>query len=186
MAILTSPPRSKGGFRASFLGMSTLMSDLASQVVEAGGTLRFATRVVRVSQPPEGGWDVTTTPNDTTRSNVVASSAPFPSFVGRMEETEGVETRHYEKLIVATGYFSTPSVPDCAVSFLLQPSENAPDRFAVHSLGMSRGDVRARMAEAEGRKRVVVVGASKSAWDIAVEMSKAGFSFFLFSEIGRY
>jgi glycine/D-amino acid oxidase-like deaminating enzyme len=156
--------------------MSTLMNSLAGQVEKAGGKFRYSTSVVHVEQPSQGGWDVTTYPGDPADNKVVSSSAPLPSFVEGRNSVEKVTTttKHFDKIVVATGAFSTPSVPSCALPHLLQPTDvpKKGEGFTIHSSDVSRKDVQATLDEENGLEKVVVVGASKSAFDIAVELSK--------------
>ncbi|GAA6041199.1 hypothetical protein JCM8097_008339 [Rhodosporidiobolus ruineniae] len=146
-----------GGFRASSTGMAAVMDSHFQQVSSCpSASFRFSTRVVRVEQPEHGGWNVTSTPISPGGFPPASSSSdPLPSFDATSAKQTGgsgtTKIQHYDKLIIATGSFSSPSVPACAVPKSVQ-----------HALSGER------------KRRVVVVGASKSSLDAAEQLAQKG------------
>src|SRR5205814_7106475 len=89
--------------------------------------INFGATVERV-QPQEGGWDVT---------------------------ARGAEPRHFDWVVVASGHYWDPAIPDLPGEF---------DGTTMHTRDY-------RKADAFVGKRVVVVGGAQSALDIVAEIS---------------
>lgn len=153
--------------------MVHVMEHAARQVTALGAELRTLCNVTSATQPsgPGSGWDITV---------VTLPSPSTPAF------KLGTSTDHYDKLIIATGSFSDPAVPSFARPFLLPPratlayeavklEEDTP--FAIHTSHLSEPVVqRALMAK---KRKVIVVGASKSALDASERLALVSILFLL-------
>lgn len=147
--------------------MIHVMEHAARQVISLGAELRTLCNITSATQPsgPGSGWDITaaTLPSPSTRNPAFESNA---------------STEHYDKLIIATGSFSDPAVPSFALPFILPPRATLAQEavklegdtpFAIHTSHLSDPVVqRALMAK---KRRVVVVGASKSALDASERLA---------------
>ncbi|GAA5900529.1 hypothetical protein JCM6882_001270 [Rhodosporidiobolus microsporus] len=167
-----------GGFRASSAGMAAVMRSVFRQVEAAGAKFEFCTRVVRVEQPSGGGWDVITLADNVGAAAGVASTDPLPAYfsAASLPSSPSPQTRHFTHLIIATGSFSTPSLPPCALPHVASSIAPVSPRepFAVHTSALSRRSAQKALAGKEGKRRVVIVGASKSSLDAAEQLARKG------------
>lgn len=147
--------------------MTHVMEHAARQVTSLGAELRTLCSITSATQPsgPGSGWDIT------------AATLPSPSTSNPAFKSD-TYTEHYDKLIIATGSFSDPAVPSFARPFLLPPratlaqeavklEENTP--FAIHTSHLSEPVV--QKALMMKKRKVIVVGASKSALDASERLA---------------
>lgn len=158
--------------------MIHVMDHATRQVTSLGAELRTLCNITSATQPsgPGSGWDITA---------ATLSSPSTSNYQSTPALQSDTSTEHYDKLIIATGSFSDPSVPSFARPFLLPPratlaqeavklEEDTP--FAIHTSHLSEPVVK-RVLMAKKRK-VVVVGASKSALDASERLALVSISIF--------
>ncbi|WVQ78504.1 hypothetical protein IAT38_000590 [Cryptococcus sp. DSM 104549] len=144
-----------GGFRATGKGMVKVMDQVAHDVRDLGAVIHPHTQVISARRSDKGGW--------------VVESKP----VGGSEVTTGT----FDKLVVATGAFSRPAIPSFALP-LIQPFDIPllPDQaslpLAIHTSQLSQPTVQAALTSIP--RKIVVVGASKSALDASERFSSFG------------
>lgn len=127
------------------------MEHAARQVCQLGGELRSSTEIVSVVKLDGISWQIISTP------------------VGSPDATV---TEIFDKLIVATGSFSDPIVPDFAAPFVhpnRTPMDDPLAPFAIHTSHLSEPTVQTALFAR--RRDFVVVGASKSALDAAERLA---------------
>ncbi|KAK4688134.1 hypothetical protein P7C73_g1991, partial [Tremellales sp. Uapishka_1] len=145
-----------GGFRATGQGMIRVMEQLEKQVVDMGTIIHYQTQVESVRRGDKGGWTVKT-------SSVSDKSA--------------VSSKTCDKLVVATGAFNKASLPAFSLPFI-HPFRTPVDShdmtapLAIHTSHLSDPTIQAALVSV--RRKIVVVGASKSALDASERFSTLG------------
>ncbi|KAK0208868.1 FAD/NAD-P-binding domain-containing protein [Desarmillaria ectypa] len=146
-----------GGFRATGLGMVEVMNHVARQVKQLGAEVRCSTTVISATQPGGQGtpWTIVSAHADSPHTKV---------------------TEVFDKLVVATGTFSTPIVPHFATPFVLPrdtPIDDPSAPFAIHTSHLS--DPTVQTALYSRPRDIIVVGASKSALDTVERLALNGY-----------
>ncbi|KAK0466403.1 FAD/NAD-P-binding domain-containing protein [Desarmillaria tabescens] len=146
-----------GGFRATGLGMVEVMKHVTRQVKELGAEVRCSTTVLSVTQSggPATPWTIVSAHTDSPHSKV---------------------TEVFDKLVVATGTFSTPIVPSFATPFVLPndtPINDPLAPFVIHTSHLS--DPTVQTALYSRPRDIIVVGASKSALDTVERLALNGY-----------
>lgn len=143
-----------GALRASGEGMIRVMTRLEQQVVQLGAEIRYSTSVVNCQQPRPKRWRIT--------------SAPV------IRPLDGM-TEDYDKLIVATGTFSVPSVPSFAETYMQPrwtPVLDHRGLLTIHTSHLSDSSVQKALYARP--RRIAIIGGSKSALDAAERLASAG------------
>lgn len=132
-------------------GMIRVMTRLEQQVLELGAEIRYSTSVESCQQPCPKRWRV--------------SSAP----VNRPLDST---TEDYDKLIVATGTFSVPSVPSFAETYMQPRRTPVIDHrglLTIHTSHLSDSSVQEALYARP--RRIAIIGGSKSALDAAERLA---------------
>lgn len=79
------------------------------------------------------------------------------------------DTKVYDKLVIATGLFSKPNIPSWASSYIEDPA-------VCHTSDLYCSELRRQLVhtrtKANGKRRIVIVGSSKSALDTATWLAQ--------------
>jgi cation diffusion facilitator CzcD-associated flavoprotein CzcO len=122
--------------------MTVHMKQVEAKAMSLGVKFNYNTTVTSIEKRPTGGWTVNYISPDGSK-----------------------HTAQYDKLVCASGSFSSPSVPDCAHKLW---KEELPEKVAlplvIHGQQLSLPKVQSVIEDAE---EFLVVGASKSAMDAA-------------------
>lgn len=135
----------------SFTGMVKIMEKIAEQVLTLGAEVRYSTRIEACRQHRPGHWEVTSAPN---------------------ERPLEVKTEEFDKLVVATGTFSTPAVPSFAKAILhpqRKPITNLKGPMIIHTSHLSDDSVQKALYARQ--RHIAIVGGSKSALDAAERLA---------------
>lgn len=133
------------------VGMIRVMTRLAQQVIQLGGEIRYSTNVETCQQPRPQRWRVTSAP----------TARPLESI-----------TEDYDKLIVATGTFSKPSIPSFAETYMQArrtPVADLHGLLAIHTSHLSDNSVQEALYARP--RRIAIIGGSKSALDAAERLA---------------
>ncbi|ORY25831.1 hypothetical protein BCR39DRAFT_542949 [Naematelia encephala] len=144
-----------GGFRATGQGMIKVMAQVERQVTEFGATIHYNTEVVNVCRS-DRGWLL------------------------ESRDLEGIiQSKTFHKLVVATGAFSRPAVPAFATPFLhevqaaaIPAAEPSSSPLVIHTSHLSDPTVQKSLTMVN--RKLVVVGASKSALDASERFATLG------------
>lgn len=133
------------------VGMIRVMTRLAQQVIQLGGEIRYSTNVETCQQPCPQRWRVTSAP----------TARPLESI-----------TEDYDKLVVATGTFSKPSIPSFAETYMQArrtPVADLHGLLAIHTSHLSDNSVQEALYARP--RRIAIIGGSKSALDAAERLA---------------
>lgn len=137
-------------------GMIRVMTRLAEQVLQLGAEIRYNTNVETCQQPGPQRWRVTSAP----------VSRPLESI-----------TEDYDKLIVATGTFSKPSIPPFAETYMQprrKPVADLHGLLAIHTSHLSDNSVQEALYARP--RQIAIIGGSKSALDAAERLASVSLS----------
>ena len=127
------------------------MNKLAEQVEHMGATVRYNTSVDSCRQPYRGSWTIV--------------SAPLSNPLEMTTET-------FDKLVVATGTFSVPSVPSFVKPFIHPwkvPLHDLNGLITIHTSHLSEPTVQDALYARP--RRLAIIGGSKSALDAAERLA---------------
>lgn len=131
--------------------MIRVMTRLEQQVLQLGAEIRYSTSVESCQQPQPKRWRVTSAP----------VSQPLNSI-----------SEEYDKLVVATGTFSKPSIPSFAETYMhprRTPVANHHGLLTIHTSHLSDDTV--QQALYARPRRIAIIGGSKSALDAAERLA---------------
>lgn len=143
-----------------FSGMIRVMTRLEQQVLQLGGEIRYSTNVESCQQTRPKRWRVTSAPVSRSLDSI---------------------TEDYDKLIVAIGTFSVPSVPSFAETYMQPRRTPVVDHrglLTIHTSHLSDDSV--QQALYARPRRIAIIGGSKSALDAAERLASVSAAYLIY------